>query len=785
VKEKDLGLKFWAAVAVSAIGMGVAIAFVAGFFLGHFTGHHHTTTVVAGATTSTEETTTSEEATEGEAVTAANGIALAPKFTSEELIAEAGDDWITNGGGTTNDRFSALDEINTENVKELKGDWMTKIGQNATAAKFSAEGQALEYKGTIYISDGADDVFALNASSGEILWTYEPHLPPDPLGEVVCCGWDNRGVAIGDGMVFVSQLNGDQVALDQETGKVKWSTTVVKPGSGFSITSAPLYYNGKVYVGGSGGEYGVRGRLTALNAETGKFEWRFYTTPSPQETGGNTWPNNGSYKTGGASLWNTPTVDPKLNEIYFSTSNAAPWVGSEREGDNLFTASIVALDAETGKYKWHYQQVHHDLWDFDSPSPTVLFNGEMNGEMREGIGEPSKTGWVYLVDRKTGKPIYPIPEVKVPQDPSEKTSATQPEPTMPPFSPIETTPEAVEKAEEAVAGDKPKPKIVGSKIFTPMSSDPSSINLVANGAVGGDNWPPSSYDPEKNLYFVCSQSGATGLVVPPEPQKYKEGETYIGSDTVVSPGFNTKGFLTAYEMGTGEIAWQKEFPESCYSGAVTTAGGLVFVGQNNGELKAFDVESGEELWSFQTGAGANTTVTPFEDEGEEKIAIYAGGNSLAATSHGENFWVFSLGGTMGPAKSEEEEAEGTTHAGEESAEETEGGEETGEAEETEGGEPVEGEEEAEGGESATAAAPNAEAGKEVFSEECSVCHGATGHGGNGGPDLRTMPLAKTQEGAEQQVTNGGGGMPAFKGVLSEEEIANVAAYVSEDIVGGK
>jgi quinohemoprotein ethanol dehydrogenase len=790
VKEKDLGLKFWAAVAVSAIGMGVAIAFVAGFFLGHFTGHHHTTTVVAGATISTEATTT-EESGEGESVTASNGIVLAPKFTSEELGANSGDDWISNGGGTTNDRFSSLNEINTSNVSQLKGDWVTKIGANATAAKFSAEGQALEYKGTIYISDGADDTFAMDASTGKVLWTYEPHLPPDPLGEVVCCGWDNRGVAIGDGMVFVSQLNGDQVALDQETGKVKWSTQVVKPGSGFSITSAPLYYEGKVYVGGSGGEYGVRGRLTALNAETGKMEWRFYTTPSPQETGGNTWPNNGSYKHGGASIWNTPTVNPETGTLFFSTSNASPWIGSEREGDNLFTASIVALNSETGKLQWAYQQVHHDLWDFDSPSPTVLFKGEMNGEMREGVGEPSKTGWLYLVDQKTGKPIYPIPEVKVPQDPSEKTSKTQPEPTIPPFSPIEAQPEAVEKAEEAVAGDKPKPKIVGSKIFTPMSSDPSSINLTANSAVGGDNWPPSSFDPEKDMYFVCSQSGALGLVVPPEVQKYKEGENYIGSDTVVSSGFNTTGYLTAYDMSTGKIAWQNKFTESCYSGAVTTAGGLVFVGQNDGELIAYNTENGEELWSFQTGAGANTTVTPFEDEGEEKIAFYAGGNSLAATSHGENFWVFSLNGTMGPDEGTEKEAEGTTHAGEQSAESAEAEEGGEEAEgETEAGEPVEGEEaaEEEGKEEAAAEGggmADAAAGKEVFSEECSVCHGATGHGGNGGPDLRTMPLAKTQAGAEKQVTNGGGGMPAFSGTLSEEEIANVAAYVSEDIVGGK
>jgi alcohol dehydrogenase (cytochrome c) len=194
---------------------------------------------------------------------------MAPEFTADELNEGAGDNWLTNGGNLTNDRFSSLDEINTENVKELKGDWVAKIGKEATAAKFSAEGQALEYEGTIYISDGADNVYAMDAGTGRIIWTYEPHLPPDPLGEVVCCGWDNRGVAIGDGMVFVSQLNGDQVALDQETGKVSWSTPVVEPGQGFTITSAPLYYEGRVYVGGSGGEYGIRGRLTALDAKTG------------------------------------------------------------------------------------------------------------------------------------------------------------------------------------------------------------------------------------------------------------------------------------------------------------------------------------------------------------------------------------------------------------------------------------------------------------------------------------------------------------------------------------
>src|SRR6202012_5801225 len=298
----------------------------------------------SSSSSTTSTTTTSEEETEpAETETAeSGGIAEAPEFTSDELNEQPGANWITNGGNITNDRFSSLGEINTENVSELKGDYVTKIGKEATAAKFSAEGQALEYEGTIYIPDGGDNVYAMDASTGEILWPYEPPPPPAPLGEVVCCGWDNRGVALGDGMVFVSQLNGDQVALDQKTGAVKWSTPVVEPGKAFPIPPAPLYYNGSLYVGGPGGEYGIRGRLTALDATTGKILWKSFTIPGPGEKGHNTLQsNNKAWTHGGAGIWNTPTVDPKHNTLFFSTSNAAPdWNGAERAGDNEWSASI-------------------------------------------------------------------------------------------------------------------------------------------------------------------------------------------------------------------------------------------------------------------------------------------------------------------------------------------------------------------------------------------------------------------------------------------------------------
>lgn len=747
---KEFSVAIWSAVALGAVGIGVVVAFLAGYLLGHFTGSSKTTTVSAIASPA-----------EGEEATASGDIEAAPAFTAAELEAEPGEDWITNGGSIANHRFSTLDEINTENVKELKGDWVAKIGAYATAAKFSAEGQALEYKGTIYISDGADDVFALDAETGKILWEYKPNLPPEPLGSKVCCGWDNRGVALGEGLVFLSQLNGQEIALDQTTGKVKWATSVVESGSGYTITSAPLYYDGMVYVGGSGGEYGIRGRLTALDSKTGEIEWRFYTVPGPGEFGHETWPqDNQAWKHGGAGIWNTPSVDPKLNMLYFSTSNASPWIGSQREGDDLFTASIVALDATTGEYRWHYQQVHHDLWDLDSPSPTVLVEGEMEGERREGVAQPSKTGYLYIVDRRTGEPIFPIGEKPVPQDRLEKTAATQPYPSLPAFSPTKPT-AAMMKATAASVTEKPAPKLVPAPLFTPWSHNPKVVDVSAPDAVGGDNWPPSSFDPETDMYYVCSQSGTLGITTSGKAPKYDPGRLYTGVEsTFLTNGYDSPGFLTAYDLSKGDIAWQKKFRDSCYSGAVTTAGGLVFVGRDSGELQAYDAENGELLWSFQTGAGANTTATVFEDGGEEKVAIYSGGSSLAATPHGENFWVFSLNGTMGPEKGTENEAEGSEHRG---AETKEGEAEAGEA----------------------AAGPgNPEAGAEVFAENCSVCHGASGHGGNDGPDLRTMPKARTEAGAVEQVTEGGGSMPPFKGVLSEEEIKNVAAYVVQKIVGG-
>src|SRR6516225_7852185 len=235
---------------------------------------------------------------------------------------------------------------------------------------------------------------------------------------------------MGEGVVGFGQLCSSVVALDMETGAMVWKTPIEQYENGYSITSAPLYYDGILYSGISGGEYGVRGRLTALDGKTGAILWRSYTLPGPGELGSDTWPPGTDHAMhGGAPIWNTPALDPELGLIYFATGNCGPdYDGSVRGGDNLFCSSIIALKAKTGEYVWHFQEVHHDIWDYDAASPVVLFNPVIDGQPRLGIAEAGKTGWVYILDRTNGKPLIEIDERPVPQDARQKTAKTQPYP---------------------------------------------------------------------------------------------------------------------------------------------------------------------------------------------------------------------------------------------------------------------------------------------------------------------------------------------------------------------
>ena len=412
----------------------------------------------------------------------------APAFTADQLVAPPTSDWLTNGGSLSNQRFSPITSLNRDNVKGLKAVWRASLNGSGLNPALIGGAQPLIYKDTANVVTGADDVFAINLDSGKVVWSYKATV--DFEDTRLCCGRNSRGLGMGDGLVFVGQLDAKLIALDQRTGKVVWSLQAEDPKQGFSITSAPLYYNGLLITGFAGGDEGIRGRVKAYEAKTGKLVWTFHTIPGPGEPGHETWPaDNDRWEHGGGPVWQTPAVDPKLGLIYFSTGNPGPDLnGSVRAGDNLYTDSIMALDVMTGTYRWHFQEVHHDIWDYDASNPVILFDATVGGVPRQGIAQAGKTGWVYLLDRVTGKPLVGIDEKPVLQNAAQKTSATQPYPEGEAL-----TPQSIDMSLEGL------PLVNQGRIFTPFDGEGLTFKPMA--AV---NWPPSSYDPAQHLMYVCA-----------------------------------------------------------------------------------------------------------------------------------------------------------------------------------------------------------------------------------------------------------------------------------------
>ena len=542
------------------------------------------------------------------------------------------DGWLKSGGNLFNQNYSPLAQINRQSVAGLKAVWRARLDGSGMNSKYSGEAQPVIHEGVIYIVTGADDVFAISVKTGKTLWKYQPNL--DETISTVCCGWTSRGLALGEGKIYVGQLDGRLVALDEKSGKPTWSIQAERWQDGYPITAAPLYFDGLVIVGFAGGENGTRGRVKAYDAKDGHLVWTFYTIPGPGEIGHDTWPqDNDAWKHGGATVWQTPAVDPELGLIYFTTGNPGPdFNGRVRAGNNLFSVSMLALEAKTGKYRWHFQQVHHDLWDYDSPNPVILFDVRVNGRVRKAAAEASKTGWVYILDRITGKPLLGIDEKPVSQEPRQLTSATQPFPRGDAFVPhhVDIAPEDF-------------PLVNQGRIFTPFWTE----GVVAKPAPrGGANWPPSSYDPATNSFYVCGtdstnlfKAGELDQVPPPEGQRYLGG--VFGGAPI--PG---TGIFAALDMKTNRLVWQQRWKEPCYSGSVTTAGGLVLVGRNDGRLTALNSATGKRLWEFQTGAGVNAPVSVFEYEAEQYIVAYSAGNLFAGSPRGDSIWLFSLKGTV-------------------------------------------------------------------------------------------------------------------------------------------
>jgi alcohol dehydrogenase (cytochrome c) len=664
-------------------------------------------------------------------------IPAAPAFTADDLVALPVTGWPTNGGNLFNQRYSPLARITADNVAELKGVWRTHLNGSGLEPKYSGEATPIVHDGVIYIVTGADDVFALSVETGEILWEYADQLNPNVT--TVCCGWTSRGVALGDGKVFVGQLDAKLVALDQQTGEPVWATQAERWEEGFTITSAPLYYDGMVITGFAGADRGTRGRVKAYDADDGSLLWTFYTVPGPGEIGHDSWPADSDvWQHGGGAVWQTPAVDPELGLIYFSTANpGSDYAGAIRAGDNLFSSSIVAVDATTGEYRWHFQEVHHDIWDYDASNPVVLFDARIDGRLRRGIVEVGKTGFAYILDRETGEPLIGIEERPVPQEPRQATAATQPYPVGEPVVP--------QHVDAAPLGYT---LVNQGRIFTPFYG-PEPV--VARPSIwGGASWPPSSYDPERELLFVCASDfpgtyagGDQEMQVPPEP-----GASWIGGrfGTTQLPRL---GQFVAMDVTTNTAAWRVQWPDQCYSGSVATGGGVVFTGRNDGRFMALDSDNGNLLWEFQTGAGVNTSGSVFEYEGRQYVAVLSAGNSLIGSAHGDSVWLFGLDGTLNAT--------------------------------TPGDTPLRPALSAATANSTAAlaaprlAAPDLARGETLYRQTCLPCHGDDGLGGHGGgAPLNTL---QSLEQVTAIVRDGRDTMPAFAGALTAQQLRDVSAYV--------
>ena len=665
----------------------------------------------------------------------AQDIIPSPAFTGEELAAQPNGNWVANGGNVLNQRYSPLDQINRENVKDLKAVWRASLQGSGVTPRAGNQAEVLYYEGTLYAVTSANDVFAIDIESGEIIWKYEANYDPEKIR--ACCGFAVRGIAMGDGKIFVGRLDARMVALDQKTGKVVWDVQAEDPSLGFSITSAPRYYDGLVITGFAGGDLGTRGRVNAYDARTGELVWRFYTIPGPGEFGHDTWPQDSDvWKYGGAPVWQTPAVDPELGLVIFSTGNPGPVLnGYLRPGDNLFANSVVAIDAKTGEYRWHFQEVHHDIWDYDAPNPVILFDAEIDGKMRKGVAQAGKTGWVYLLDRVTGEPLIGIEEKPVMQEPKQHTAATQPYPIGDAIVPqyIDIQPEGYKLVNEG-------------RIFTPFADEPVLWKPLA-----AMNWPPSSYDPEQHLMYICAQDAFWGAEGGDPDYPVEPGELYSGSVVQRVAGAR-RGIFAALDVTTNRLAWRQQWADTCYSGSIATGGGLVFVGRNDGRYTALNSTNGDKLWTFQTDGGVNATGATFTHEGKQYVAVYAGGTVLGGSKRSDGVWLFSLDGKMESLPRGAADPTGQFSRGPAAPDVT----------------PIEGRE------------ADLKRGSDLYFGTCGACHGETGQGGTHGgapltPEL-TVPRIMTI------ATNGQGDMPAFGGAFTREDLQDIATFILEDLI---
>jgi alcohol dehydrogenase (cytochrome c) len=494
--------------------------------------------------------------------------------------------WLTYGGNLAAQRFSELKQINTDNVKSLKVAWVFQMGGRGVI-----ESVPLVNNGIMYVTEPPSTVVALDARTGKQLWQYTPQLPRDLV--VIGLFPTNRGVALLGNNVYLNTIDAHLVCLDAKTGREKWKVEVADNKQGFADTGAPLAINGKIIVGVGGGEAGAHGFLSAFDANTGKLLWRLFTVPrSADEPGADTWAN-GSWSNGGGTTWNTGSYDPTTNTIYWGTGNPAPdWNGKGRLGDNLFTCSLLAIDANTGKMKWYFQFTPHETHDWDSSEPPILFNAKVNGQMRHLVALANRNAFYYVLDRDTGKFITGVPFAK------------------------QTWAKGLDKN--------------GRPIENPNIQPTPEGNLVYPSLTGGVNWTSPCYSPLTGLFYVNARD-AGAWYIQGEPKMAPGnsvgvvggggggGRFMVGDQDVTS--------IRALDAVTGKRVWNFEMVGDSWTGVLATAGNLVFSADAEGNFFALNATTGENLWHINLGAALRSNPMTYAVDGHQYVADSAG-NSL-------------------------------------------------------------------------------------------------------------------------------------------------------------
>jgi alcohol dehydrogenase (cytochrome c) len=509
-----------------------------------------------------------------------------------EWLLEAGHDateWRTYSRTYDGWRFSPLTQINTGNVGKLRLRWIRQLTTTTTEPRVQAA--PIVVNGVMFITEPPNNVLALDASNGQVLWTYH-HQIKEKLS--LCCGEVNRGVAVLDDKVYIGTLDAHLVALDAKTGKVAWDVKLAEPKDGYSITSAPLAVGDMIITGMAGGEFGVRGFLHAADAKTGAMRWRFHTIPGPGESGHDSWSGD-SWKTGGGPTWVTGSFDPNLNLIYWGVGN--PWPdfnGDSRAGDNLYTNSVVALDAKTGKLAWYFQFTPHDEYDWDANQTPILASVKLSGIETPVLATANRNGFYYLLDRRNGRFIMGVPFVGL------------------------NWAQGLDKS--------------GRPIRTPATRVTTGGVLVQPDGAGGTNWWPPAFNPELGLFFVHAIEASTIFSKSGEQNpKRKPYVMYLGSgsDTL----HNQDIFVRALKISTGEKVWEYQSMNQGRgkrSGLLATAGGLVF-GAATEKVFGLDATTGQELWSV--GVGAEVWQGPISYSiGGQQMIVFISGRSVIAFS---------------------------------------------------------------------------------------------------------------------------------------------------------